>query len=121
MRRSSRSIVVCLLISVLIVGIAKWRVDAFFEWRYPPLNELVVTDQYTTDLGSLFLGAHRLAADIAYVQFLQYYGVHDPEGEDRIQQSGGKEYHIHDMTAGKFSSLKQFGTRITRLDPFFNP
>jgi tetratricopeptide (TPR) repeat protein len=117
--RSSRPLFIWLVVSVLVVAGAQWRVEAFFERRYPPVNELIVTDQYTTDLSSLVLGSHRLAADIAYVQLLQYYGVEEPEEEHQEDEHSNKP-HFHDMASGKFPLLQQFGFRILRLDPFFN-
>jgi tetratricopeptide (TPR) repeat protein len=66
------------------------------------------------------MGAHRVAADIAFVQFLQYYGLsmHDPDAEEVDEHDPN---HHHDYAGGPYPKLLEFGQRIARLDPYFNP
>src|SRR5690349_16554830 len=96
------SLLVWLLTSVVLVAFFQWRVAGRFQWSYTPLNELSITEHYSEDLGALFLGSHRLAADIAYIQFLQYYGVHEEELE-------AHEHHEDEHIS--FPRLKELATR----------
>lgn len=106
---------------IFLAGFAQYQINRRFEWRYPPLNTLVVTENYTTDVSALFLGAHRLAADIAYVQFLQYYGVREHAGDGDEHYEGDGHAHGHgDFDKGVYPRLSEFGRRIMRLDPYFN-
>jgi tetratricopeptide (TPR) repeat protein len=79
---------------------------------------LVVTENYTTDLSLIFMGAHRLAGDMAYIQFLQYYGVRQHSHDDEEEK---EESDVHDEASmGVYPRLFEFGQRILGLDPFFN-
>lgn len=112
---SERVLSLFLVFFVFLTGFSKWRIDQSFEWRFAFANELVMSNHYLEDLGTLFAGSHRIAADAAYVQFLQYYGT--PEGEHRHDHGDSP---FHDFTSeGIYARLTEFGTRIMRLDPFF--
>ncbi|MCB4756944.1 MAG: hypothetical protein LHV69_07965 [Elusimicrobia bacterium] len=119
---SRKSLFFFLILSVIIIVLAKWRIDARFEWKYPPLNQLVVTENYAGDVGALLLGARRLAADIAYIQFLQYYGVeeHIKESDSRVVHVTPWGHRIGHEEGGIYPRLKEFGERILMLDPYFN-
>lgn len=127
MSRSSRHAFFLLAILAALVAWTSNRLSAAMTWRYPPVNELVVTEHYLTDIGALLLGAHRLAADIAYVQLLQYYGVregHSAHGHDHDHEDDGHPSRPHpfrhDYAGGNYPRLKELSTRILRLDPYFN-
>lgn len=124
MARVQKSLWLWLGIWIFLTGFAQYQISRRFEWRYPPLNTLVVTENYTTDVSALFLGAHRLAADIAYVQFLQYYGVREHAGADEHghdhHEGDGHDHGHADFDIGVYPLLKEFGRRIMRLDPYFN-
>ena len=98
---------------------AQRKINAEYPWRYPALNELVVTEHYSEDLGALLLGDRRLAADLAYVQFLQYYGT--PSGaEHQEEEKESNSLSAHDeYSGGNYPRVKEWGTRVLRLDPFF--
>jgi tetratricopeptide (TPR) repeat protein len=118
----------------VVIGWTNHRLSKAMAWRYPAVNELVVTENYLEDLGSLLIGAHRLAADIAYIQFLQYYGIQGAEEELGPPGSGHHEEHGHgdrrprswqerqaELDAAKgYPRMLEFATRIDRLDPYFN-
>ncbi len=110
-----------LALSALLGALARQRVESRLEWRYPALNELVVTENYTQDLGALFLGARRLGADLAYIQFLQYYGLrkkeHDHEEHGHAKRGPGI---IDEFVGGVYPLLLEKARRTLRLDPFFN-
>jgi tetratricopeptide (TPR) repeat protein len=95
--------------AVLLVFISSARINKTCEWRYPPVNSLVVSENYAGDLGPILLGSHRLAGDIAYIQFLQYYG-----------EEGNSAGEGLNFGKGRYPRTYELGTRIMRLDPFFN-
>lgn len=115
-----RGLVLALVIFGVLITVADQRAQAVFSWKYPAPTELAVTNDYLTDAGALLLGGHRLAADLAYIQMLQYYGTpesghagsehHDHDGHD----------HGYDFAGGAYDKLLTFGRRIVRLDPFFH-
>lgn len=102
-----------------LAAFAKVQIDRKFEWRYPALNELVPSEHYMEDLSALLLGSRRVAADLAYIQLLQYYGVPE-EGHEHEDEGHGQAGHIHRFEAGEYAALKEKGARIMRLDPFFS-
>ncbi len=121
MARVHKSLWLWLGLWVFLAGFAQYQINRRFEWRYPPLNTLVVSENYTTDVSALFLGAHRLAADIAYVQFLQYYGVREDASEQDGHHMDDGHGHSHaDFDSGLYPRLFEYGRRIMRLDPYFN-
>lgn len=105
-----------LLGSMLVVALSQIQIEKLFVWKYPALDELVVTEHYAQDLGAVLLGSRRVAADVAYIQLLQYYGT--PE----IDAEGQKDDHDHEqgIEEGEYPRLKELALRYLRLDPFFN-
>jgi tetratricopeptide (TPR) repeat protein len=126
-RRDSRSALTLLAVFALIIGWADERLSAAMVWRFPPINELVVTENYLGDIGALLIGAHRLAADVAYVQLLQYYGTrkHADSDEEEVDTpdpgiSAAERARLYKLSTGDYPRLQELATRIVRLDPFFN-
>ncbi len=135
---STRSAVALLAVCALLIGWADERLSKAMTWRFPAVNELVVTENYLTDVGCLLIGAHRLAADVAYVQFLQYYGLSEHVAEDEAAEKAEVGPHVdgpppgmspdeyikilrtHDKSSGIYPRMLELSTRILRLDPFFN-
>lgn len=129
-----KSLLIWLLTSALWIVLIRSRVEGRFVWQYPKLTDLVITEHYLTDLSSIGLGAHRAAADIAYVQLLQYYGnpafayddssAEPKEEPRRHHHNHHHEGHHHPVTLGTegegYVRLKEFGRRLLLLDPFFN-
>lgn len=127
MRRVSRSVWLWLLTSAALVAVAGSRLDARLPWRYPLPNEITRSEHMGEDLGWLSLGSHRMAADMAYIQLLQYYGKPEEhegheDGDDhashKVEVSPG--VYIHDAAAGIYPLLKEKALRVLYLDPFFN-
>lgn len=120
----SKSLILALIIFGCLNGFSQWKINASSQWPHVPLNQLTFNQHIAQDLGALFVGSHRLAADLAYIQFLQYYGT--PENEDGEEGHDGHHHshddsEIHDFTReGQYSRLEEFGTRILRLDPYFH-
>src|SRR5881398_3042552 len=103
---------------MFLVIISAWKINAKLLWRYPDLTELVVAEHYAEDLGALLLGSRRLAADLAYIQFLQYYGTPSQGGQE--EENEPPHHHPH-FDGGNYPRVKEMGTRLLRLDPFFHP
>src|SRR4051794_12812182 len=101
-----------------VIGLSRLEINARNSWKYPAPNELLVTEHFAEDLGMLMLGAHRMAADVAYIQFLQYYGKPEQEEHEDVHRPGEAVWE-HDMSAGLYPLMKTFGIRTLRLDPFF--
>jgi len=120
--RNQKPLFVWLFLSALLVVIGKYQVDAKFSWRYPLLNQLIPTEHFSMDLGALALGSHRVAANVGYIQFLQYYGVKEkPKEGKETDEDSGHEDHLHDRhKPGGYSLLYPKGERILMLDPFFH-
>lgn len=109
-RRTDSRLWIWLAASVFLVAVSSIRINRWWEWRFPPLSDLVVTEGYTADLGAILLGSHHLASELAYIQFLQYYG-------EEKNEAGGR---AEDFGRGHYPLTYQFGERLVRLDPYFN-
>lgn len=119
--RSTLQSLGALFFFLTLMLVSQWRVMASFTWRYPALNKLVASENLAGDLGALLLGAHRLAADIAYIQFLQYYGVPEAQSEEKHDHGVHDEHDgHHQFGGGVYAELKSRATRFMCLDPFFN-
>lgn len=118
MIRSLRPLFAWLGLCIGVIALSQAKIEEKFKWPYPSLDELVVSEHYMEDLSALLLGSHRLSADLAYIQFLQYYGVPEvPETEEEHSVAGHKH---RDFAAGSYPRLKEMATRYLRLDPFFS-
>ena len=130
--RGTAALWLCLLLTGGVAGVAQARLNRLFRWVYPPVTEMVVTEHYLTDLGAFFLGSHRVAADLAYIQLLQYYGSPESRGaeargdEDNHDPHDGHDHTHHDHAdpfafgGGDYPRLGELGRRLLRLDPFFH-
>jgi tetratricopeptide (TPR) repeat protein len=109
--------------SILFIGVAQIKIRSAMEWTFPKLTDLVATEHYAGDLGALMLGTRRLAGDLAYIQFLQYYGVErDEDGRPAGEDPHGHGHHHggRDYGGGHYPRVPEFGRRIMNLDPYFN-
>jgi len=61
------------------------------------------------DVGGFLFGMHRLAADVAWIQTLQYYGTFEEGTEEEVQENGG----------GRYPLLYAYCERVALLDPHF--
>lgn len=124
--KPSAKLLIALVFSVGVLVFSSRQIRRIYEWRYPAVNTLVPSEHLAGDVGALMFGARRVAADIAYIQFLQYYGVSQraqEEDKDHHEETG----HHHEsmdpsqhFLGGRYTRLQEFGRRIIRLDPFFN-
>src|SRR5689334_11674124 len=116
MVRQNRVLLPLLFFSVFLIVVSKIKMDQKFNWPYPKLTDLVATENYMSDLGALFLGAHRVAGDLCYIQFLQYYGT--PSELTEKEQAELEAKHL-EHEGGHYPKIKEFGLRLIHLDPFF--
>jgi tetratricopeptide (TPR) repeat protein len=68
------------------------------------------------DFVGVSLGFRRLAADLAWIQTLQYYGTHEDHDSD---DGHGHGHGGHDYGAGRYPLFTQYCERVARLDPYF--
>lgn len=122
-----------IIVAVLFVLCALAAREASRHFAYPlgrtrlsPLPQYVVQD-----LAGTLAGARRIAADVAWIQLLQYYGSPekpmDKDTEFRLSVDMTKKFlgmQIHgdydaDYEGGVYPLLLTYCVRITNLDPFF--
>ena len=97
----------------------------FFRWfsgvssicRFPDLGKIHwMAPQASRDLSFLSLGMRRLAADVAFIELLQYYGTPEhPEGADERTHA----LHGRDYGGGYYPQVYSRTLRILDLDPHF--
>jgi tetratricopeptide (TPR) repeat protein len=96
--------------SLVLTGICLASWTARYEHPYPPVTlSLSATESRLNDLGGIVLGLRRLAADIAWVQTLQYYGSAEAGQTDFEFENG----------IGRYPAFLDYCLRATNLDPQF--
>jgi hypothetical protein len=75
-----------------------------FPWPYPPFSRLLTRRSGLQDAALIATGFRALAADIAWVQLLQYVGGGTLPGED-VNRT--------------YDELLPMTLRVTRIDPYF--
>jgi len=96
MARTPRAVVLAFLL--LVLGGAHAAMRRAYSLPFPPLETLVATGRSLQDVGITAGGFRRAAADLAWVQFLQYLAA----------PGGWSAEGVRDQTL-----------RVTRLDPRF--
>lgn len=120
------------------------NLNAVFSFPYPPFNTFPQHEDYLVDLGGIMMGLRRVAADIAWVQLMQYYArgemskkeqleieyrkiiAKDDDHDDDKTEYGGGHWHADryhpdfDDTTKGFPGLYEKTLRIIYLDPFFH-
>ncbi len=86
-----------------------------FYWPMPPISSVPLSARDATqNIFLASLGMRRLAADLAFIRLLMYYGT--PEsGED-----GHGHSHETPFGAGHYPELLERSLRILDLDPYFS-
>ncbi|MFH1367648.1 MAG: hypothetical protein ABII64_00840 [Elusimicrobiota bacterium] len=105
--------------------------------KLSPMKDFVIMD-----LTGTLTGMRRFAADIAWIQFLQYYGSPEKPLEKDVayklsidtvkfligmkaghthggHEEHGEGHHHHHIEGGTYSALLTHCYRVTELDPFF--
>jgi tetratricopeptide (TPR) repeat protein len=122
------------LISIIMLAVVLFKLQATIESRYiypfPPLVTMkYVEDNPYLELGGLFFGLRSLAADIAWIKTLQYYGgptegetkeAHEQHlAEDLHSHKHDHEAEIHDSDTTAYRQLYALCARAVWLDPYF--
>jgi len=103
-----------LLVSALLVIPTLTGLTRSYPLPWPPLRDLITREESMQDLSFVLAGFRRLAADLAWVQMLQYMGT-DLAFE---AHSHVRDPHDHDHD-NKTPDLYERAMRIVRLDPYF--
>ncbi len=121
------------LASIIILSIVLFTLRTTAENRYiypfSPVSTMhYVDDNPYLELGAMFFGLRSMAADIAWIKTLQYYGG-PTEGETReeheqhiAEEASGKHHHehqLHDSDPTAYRKLYALCTRAVWLDPYF--
>lgn len=122
-RASSSQLLAYAALFFALAFVAAHQARRFPNRRQTALTDFYITDSYAQDMGAVMIGARRMAANLAYIELMQYYGVYeveDPaiEAGAYIESLSGNYPNTNiDLT---FRRLQEFGFRIVRLDPLFN-
>lgn len=128
------------LISLIIVS----QLVMARTFRYPlgPAGIAASGDHAGLDMAGVIAGARRVAADVAWVQLLQYYGTAEaPVDKDEEFESSWElvrffaglpppkaghdeenchdPRHHHNYDGGVYPDFLSYASRVTALDPFF--
>ncbi|MDD5491748.1 MAG: hypothetical protein PHV60_03575 [bacterium] len=122
------------LVSIIILAAILFQLQVSIEDRYiypfPPLSTMkYVEDNPYLELGGLFFGLRSLAADMAWIKTLQYYGG-PTEGETKEEhehhlaeeaRSGqhNNEDEAHNNDPNAYRDLYALCARAVWLDPYF--
>jgi len=119
---------------LLLAVFSRIQADRRLSWKYPPPQQLIANEFFLNDLGFLLFGARRAAADMGYIQFLQYYGsgnlsntINKPINFSPVNLARSPfstkvfdDPYLAESAVGPFPRLLEIFMRIMRLDPFFN-
>lgn len=91
------------------------------ESRYLSLGDVSLAQVIRyQDIWSLVLGSRRLAADLAFIQTVIYYGSPDPAvGKKRDCGPECHQEHIH-IHFHPHMNIKNYALRVLRIDPHFH-
>lgn len=123
--REFRSALAALVVFSALIALSSSRLSARLTHPYPALTELVYNQNYPGDLGALMLGSRRSAGNVAYIQFLQYYGTRENARPGAKDNHAHHEGHSHaeafsPSDGTTYPYLWEHATRILRLDPYFH-
>ncbi|MFA5975999.1 MAG: hypothetical protein WC859_07520 [Elusimicrobiota bacterium] len=97
--------------SLLLTAFFTTQLAIRFQDPFPPLSVSLSTQVSSLhDFTGIAAGLRRLAADIAWIQTLQYYGTAE-EGQSDFESDNGM---------GDYPLLLSYCQRVTRIDPFFS-
>lgn len=107
-------------VCLLAIALSNALLVRSFTLPWPPLKDLMIRKEGMQDLALVISGFRRVAADIAWVQMLQFVGTDDMFDDSHY-------YHTHDHDGGRHeppkpvekADLKDRALRVTRIDPFF--
>ncbi|MBI4386128.1 MAG: hypothetical protein HY551_01980 [Elusimicrobia bacterium] len=102
-----------------VISLLNLAVFQRFHTPFPNPSQLrPSTAEATQSTGLMALGMRRLAADLAFIQLLMYYGT--PEADEGAGRAESKAEHQHEeYGGGHYSELGPRAQRIMKLDPTF--
>ncbi|HVE13825.1 MAG TPA: tetratricopeptide repeat protein [Elusimicrobiota bacterium] len=84
---------------------------------FPPPSQLrLVPEEAVASASLVSLGMHRLAADLAFIRLVVYYGSPD---RDAREQAEHPEEGPHDHAGGVYRDIGPRALRVLSLDPYF--
>jgi hypothetical protein len=89
---------------IVLAGLGFSGMHRAFPWPYPTFDQLMTHRSGLQDVSLMTAGFRPLAADLAWIELLQYVGGGFLPGEDR--------------TRG-YAELESMTLRVTRIDPYF--
>jgi len=89
---------------MILAGIGFSGMHRTFPWPYPPFDQLITQRNGLQDVSLMTAGFRCLAADLGWIDLLQYVGGGFLPGED---------------TSRAYAELKPMTLRVTRIDPYF--
>ncbi len=100
------------LACLMLAGYAQSRARVSFASPFPDYSQLVFGNDRLQDMAFLSTGFRRLAADVAWIQYLQFLGVRD-------FGRGGYATPEELESGVQYPGLMLRTLRIVRLDPWF--
>jgi tetratricopeptide (TPR) repeat protein len=97
-----------LVLFFIAVVFSLQKVTSIYTLPYPHFNNLMAEQNGLQDIGGIIMGFRCAAADIAWVQLIQYCG------EDVLSDN----HHQHDSSCS-LDLLKYLALRVIRMDPYF--
>lgn len=128
MGRIVRITLFCFLVGLLFI--LQRSVDDLYLYPFPTLSQLPAIDEKPyLELGGMFLGLRAAAADLVWINTLQYYGggaadegEHEHAHREDCQQEGCHEHEHHshhDLDSEAYQRLYPLCKRAIWLDPYF--
>lgn len=91
-----------------------WDIGREFE-RVTSYEKPLGAEGGYRDFAGVLLGMRRLAADVAWVSVLQYYGTHEQDAKE--DHDDGHTHGHGPYDGGRYFALKKMVLRVMRLDP----
>lgn len=122
MGKIARITIFCLLVGLLF-SLQRF-IDDFYLYPFPTLSHLPDIDEKPyLELGGIFLGLRSAAADLVWINTLQYYGGSaDEEEHEHAHQEDSHEHEHHshhDLDREAYQRLYPLCKRAIWLDPYF--
>ncbi len=108
--------------ALLLGGISLRGLHHAYALPWPPLSTFSAGPEALQDMSLVVGGFRRLAADMAWVQMLQYMGTSWARTQADEHGHEGHHHDLYDITEkqeGAYGRLKELALRIGWLDPYF--
>lgn len=117
---------ICVFLVVLLI-ILQRSIDDRYLYPFPPLSQLPAIDEKPyVELAGILLGLRSMAADIVWINTLQYYGgptegEEDDDHDEHTKEEGSHhhKHYWHDADITAYVRLLPLCKRAIWLDPYF--